>query len=57
MTYLDIINESLQVMDVTASSLSMDNEIPLVVFKFNETGNIKRVILGEKIGTNIRRKK
>lgn len=57
LTYLDIINESLQVMDVTASSLSMDNEIPLVVFKFNETGNIKRVILGEKIGTNIRRKK
>lgn len=56
LTYLDIINESLQVMDVTASSLSMDNEIPLVVFKFNEKGNIKRVILGEKIGTNIRGK-
>jgi uridylate kinase len=57
LTYLDIINKSLQVMDVTASSLSMDNEIPLVVFKFNEKGNIKRVILGEKIGTNIRGKK
>lgn len=56
LTYLDIINQSLQVMDVTASSLSMDNEIPLVVFKFNEKGNIKRVILGEKIGTNIRGK-
>lgn len=56
LTYLDIINKSLQVMDVTASSLSMDNEIPLVVFKFNEKGNIKRVILGEKIGTNIRGK-
>lgn len=56
LTYLDIINKSLQVMDTTASSLSMDNEIPLVVFKFNEPGNIKRVILGEKIGTNIRGK-
>ena len=56
LTYLDIINKSLQVMDSTASSLSMDNKIPLVVFKFNEKGNIKRVILGEKIGTNIRGK-
>lgn len=56
LTYLDVINKSLQVMDITASSLSMDNEIPLVVFKFNEKGNIKRVILGEKIGTNIRGK-
>lgn len=56
LTYLDIINKSLQVMDTTASSLSMDNEIPLIVFKFNEKGNIKRVILGEKIGTNIRGK-
>lgn len=56
LTYLDVINKSLQVMDTTASSLSMDNEIPLIVFKFNEKGNIKRVILGEKIGTNIRGK-
>lgn len=56
LTYLDVINKSLQVMDTTASSLSMDNEIPLIVFKFNEPGNIKRVILGEKIGTNIRGK-
>ncbi|MDN6196115.1 MAG: UMP kinase, partial [Atopostipes suicloacalis] len=38
------------------SSLSMDNKIPLVVFKLNEKGNIKRVILGEDIGTNIRGK-
>lgn len=54
LTYLDMINKSLNVMDVTASSLSMDNKIPLVVFKLNERGNIKRVILGENIGTNIR---
>lgn len=56
LTYLDMINKSLNVMDITASSLSMDNEIPLVVFKLNEKGNIKRVILGENIGTNIRGK-
>lgn len=56
LTYLDVINKSLNVMDSTASSLSMDNEIPLVVFKLNEKGNIKRVVLGEDIGTNIRGK-
>lgn len=56
LTYLDIINKSLQVMDTTASSLSMDNDIPLVVFKLNEKGNIKRVVLGETIGTTVRRK-
>ena len=56
LTYLDVINKSLNVMDITASSLSMDNEIPLVVFKLNEEGNIKKVVLGEKIGTNIRGK-
>lgn len=56
LTYLDMINKSLNVMDITASSLSMDNKIPLVVFKLNEKGNIKRVILGEDIGTNIRGK-
>lgn len=56
LTYLDMINKSLDVMDITASSLSMDNEIPLVVFKLNEKGNIKRVVLGENIGTNIRGK-
>lgn len=53
LSYLDIINKSLNVMDKTASSLSMDNDIPLVVFNLNEYGNIKKVILGEQIGTNI----
>ncbi|WP_080146369.1 UMP kinase [Marinilactibacillus piezotolerans] len=55
LTYLEIINQSLQVMDTTASSLSMDNDIPLVVFNLNKTGNIKRVALGETIGTTVRR--
>lgn len=56
LTHLDIINKGLQVMDTTASSLSMDNDIPLVVFNLNEVGNIKRVSLGEVIGTTVRGK-
>lgn len=53
LTYLDIINKDLKVMDTTASSLSMDNEIPLVVFKLNEDGNVKRAVLGDDIGTTV----
>lgn len=56
LTHLDIINKGLQVMDTTASSLSMDNDIPLVVFNLNESGNIKRVVLGDSIGTTVRGK-
>lgn len=56
LTHLDVISKGLQVMDSTASSLSMDNDIPLVVFNLNETGNIKRVVLGENIGTTVRGK-
>ena len=56
LTHLDIINNGLQVMDSTASTLSMDNNIPLVVFNLNITGNIKKVVLGEDIGTTVRRK-
>ncbi|AMB98833.1 UMP kinase [Aerococcus urinaehominis] len=54
LTHLDIISKGLQVMDTTASSLSMDNDIPLVVFDLNQPGNIRRVVLGEEIGTTIR---
>lgn len=53
LTHMDVIQKGLQVMDTTASSLSMDNEIPLVVFNMNEMGNIKKVILGESIGTTV----
>lgn len=52
-TYLEVLNNGLAVMDSTASSLSMDNNIPMVVFNISVVGNIKRVILGEKIGTLI----
>ncbi len=53
LTHMDIINKGLNVMDTTASSLSMDNDIPLVVFNMNKHGNIKKVILGENIGTTV----
>lgn len=54
LTYLDILNEGLGVMDATASSLCMDNDIPLLVFSISEKGNIKRAVSGESIGTIIR---
>jgi len=54
LTYLEVLNRNLGVMDSTASSLCMDNNIPLVVFSITEQGNIKRVVQGEKIGTIVR---
>jgi len=53
LTHLEIIARGLEVIDATASSLSMDNDIPLVVFNLNEAGNIRRVVLGENIGTTV----
>lgn len=49
--YIDVLQRGLGVMDSTATSLCMDNEIPLVVFNLNEKGNIKRAVMGEHIGT------
>ncbi|WNR46676.1 UMP kinase [Paenibacillus roseipurpureus] len=54
LTYMEVISKNLGVMDSTASSLCMDNNIPLVVFNITEKGNIKRVVLGEKIGTTVK---
>ena len=54
LTYLDVLNQNLGVMDSTASSLCMDNNIPLIVFSITEKGNIKRVVMGEKIGTIVK---
>lgn len=51
LTHLEVIAKGLKVMDSTASSLSMDNNIPLIVFNLNEPGNIRRVVCGENIGT------
>lgn len=54
LTYMDILNKNLGVMDSTAASLCKDNHIPLIIFSITEEGNIKRVVLGEKIGTIIK---
>ncbi|KMY49475.1 UMP kinase [Peribacillus loiseleuriae] len=56
LSYLDVLNEGLEVMDSTASSLCMDNDIPLMVFSLMEKGNIKRVVMGESLGTIVRGK-
>lgn len=55
LSFLEVIQQGLQVMDSTASTLCMDNDIPLIVFSIMENGNIKRAVLGEKIGTTVRR--
>ena len=53
-SYLDVMNKGLNVMDNTALTLCMDNNIPIIVFGVNEENSIKRVIAGEKIGTIIK---
>jgi uridylate kinase len=55
LTYFEIINRGLGVMDVTAASLCMDNDIPLIVFDLNKEGNIKGVAQGLPIGTYVGR--
>ena len=51
LSYLEVLNQGLKVMDATAASLCMDNNIPVIVFNVNGEGNIKRAILGDNIGT------
>ena len=49
--YIQVLKKGLKVMDATAISLCMDNKLPIIVFNLTQKGNIKRVLLGEKIGT------
>ncbi len=53
-TYIDVINQGLGVMDTTAITLCMENNIPIQVFGLKGDDNIKRVILGEELGTIIK---
>ena len=55
-TYLEVLNQKLNVMDTTATSLCMDNNIPIIVFDINEKGNLKKLIDGKKIGTIVENK-
>jgi len=49
--YIDVLNKGLRVMDATAVSLCMENSLPIVVFNLTESGNLRRVVSGEKVGT------
>ena len=51
LSYIDVLKKNLKVMDSTAISLCMDNDLPILVFNLNQKGNIKRAVLGEEIGT------
>jgi uridylate kinase len=50
-TYIDVLNRGLQVMDAAAISLCMDNKLPIIVFDLTRSGNIKRIVLGEPVGS------
>ncbi len=52
-SYMQVLERQLRVMDMTAISLAMDNQLPLVVFNLNTPGNVRRVICGEAVGTSI----
>ncbi len=52
-SYLDVLNRGLHVMDTTATSLCMDNKLPIIVFNMHVEGNIERVLRGEAVGTTV----
>ncbi len=54
LSYLDVLKKGLQVMDSTATSLCMDNKLPIIVFDLTTRGNIQRVVCGEQIGTLVK---
>jgi uridylate kinase len=55
LSYLDVLKKNLKVMDSTAISLCMDNDLPIIVFDLTQRGNVKRVVLGDEIGTVVGR--
>jgi uridylate kinase len=54
LSYLEVLQRGLKIMDAPAISLCMDNHLPVIVFNLTEKGNIKRVVMGQKVGTIIR---
>ncbi len=54
LTYLEVLQKGLQVMDATATSLCMDNNLPMIIFDMSQRDNIKKVVQGEKIGTIVK---
>ncbi len=53
-TYMEILKQGLKVMDLTAVSLCKDNDLPMIIFNMNQPGNIRRVAMGEKVGSLVR---
>jgi uridylate kinase len=53
LSYLDVLNLRLEVMDATALSLCMDNDLPIMVFDLFQAGSIRRILSGEAVGTRI----
>ncbi len=53
-TYLEVLNRNLRVMDATAISLCMENRLPIIVFNLKEKGNMTKAVLGERVGTLVR---
>ncbi|HSE84227.1 MAG TPA: UMP kinase, partial [Thermodesulfobacteriota bacterium] len=56
LSYMDVLRKELKVMDATAISLCMEGNIPIVVFNLFERGNMKRIIMGQDLGTTVRGK-
>lgn len=54
LSYIDVLRKGLQVMDATATSLCMDNKLPIIVFDITTHGNVKKVVMGERIGTIVK---
>jgi uridylate kinase len=54
LTYLEVLQKQLKVMDATAISLAMDNDMPVIVFNLTKPGYIKRVVMGEPVGTIVK---
>jgi uridylate kinase len=54
LTYLDVLQKGLRVMDTTAISLCMDNHLPIIVYDIRKSGNLRRIVLGEKVGTLVK---
>jgi len=54
LTYLEVLKRGLQVMDATATSLCMDNSLPIIVFDITTPGNVRKVVCGEAIGTIVK---
>jgi uridylate kinase len=55
LTYLEVLQKGLEVMDATATSLCMDNNLPMIIFDLTRTGNIKKVVEGAQIGTIVKK--